>query len=95
MNLEEGQDLQIDASERGGAEKIKVDWLEKAKLVFVCLLIFTATIAFAFSLRILFILSPHLAVILGLFTFIGISLWNLRQMQEVNPKTLEATALVL
>ena len=78
----------MNASETGGVEKIKVDWLEKAKLVFVCLLIFTATIAFAFSLRILFILSPHLAVILGLFTFIGINLWNWYMQSEVDPKTI-------
>ena len=76
----------MNASETGGVEKIKVDWLEKAKLVFVCLLIFTATIAFAFSLRILFIMSPHLAVILGLFAFVGINLWNWYMKSEVDPK---------
>ena len=73
----EGQDLEAEA------ERIKDYQLEKVKLVFLCLLLLTATIAFASSLRILFILSPRLAVILGLFTFIGISLWNLRHMQEV------------
>ena len=93
MNLER-QHLDIETEAEAG-EKIKIDWLGKVKLVFLCLLLLTAIVAFASSLRLLFILSPHLAVILGLFTFIGISLWNLRQMQEVNPKTLEATALVL
>ena len=78
----EGQDLEAEA------EKIKAYWLGKVKLFFLCLLLLTATIAFASSLRILFILSPRLAVILGLFTFIGISLWNLRHMQEVNPTKL-------
>ena len=82
MNLE-GQDLHFQA-EAEGAKKIKDYWLGKVKLVFLCLLLLIATIAFASSLHLLFILSPHLAVILGFFTFIGISLWNLRYMQEVN-----------
>ena len=77
----EGQDLEAEA------ERIKDYRLEKVKLVFLCLLLLTAIVAFASSLRLLFILSPHLAVILGLFTFIGISLWNLRHMQEVDLTT--------
>ena len=86
MNLE-GQHVDIEAEEAEDVEKIRVDWLGRLKLFFLCLLLLTATIALASSLRILFILSPHLAVILGLFTFIGISLWNLRHMQEVNLTT--------
>ena len=85
MNLE-GQHLHSEP-EAEDVGKTRVDWLGRVKLLFLCILLLTATIAFASSLRILFILSPHLAVILGLFTFIGISLWNLRHMQEVDLTT--------
>ena len=82
----EGQYLRIEA-EAEGSEKIKIDWMRRLKLVLLCLLLVTSIVAFASSIRLLFILSPQLAVILGLFIFIGISLWNLRNMQEVNQKT--------
>ena len=56
----------------------------KWKLGLLSVFILFAFVAFVSTLRLLFDISPHLVVVLGLVAFLGVSLCNLWITREVS-----------
>ena len=80
----EGQYLLQTDPEADCKENTGVDCMGKWKLGLLSVFILFAFVAFVSTLRLLFDISPHLVVVLGLVAFLGVSLCNLRITREVS-----------
>ena len=80
----EGQYLLQTDPEADCKENTGVDCIRKWKLGLLSVFILFAFVAFVSTLRLLFDISPHLVVVLGLVAFLGVSLCNLWITREVS-----------